>query len=304
MLWTSLKDSLSAIKSENDTADNSKIDFNEEIKKYNLFEEYNDFLYHVEKLQKDITVSAIGLYNSGKSSLLNALTNAFNEPNFSVADVVETKEIKSVNFENMIFLDTPGLNADLKDDKNAFLGMVQSDIYLFVHNVSTGELTKTEVDYIKKMIEKNKVGFSKNFIFVLSRIDGIDEKELKSVKNVIKKQFETFFDEDINHITFVEISANSYIKGNKENKKLLIESSKIENLKKILRDKNNALKKHIKDLRLKQIKKHEFFTKIHALLQSKKSEVERLQKQKEEMRQTIDNEIKKANEAIKALYEL
>lgn len=275
-----------------------------DIQKHNLFEEYNDFLHHVEKLQKDITVSAMGLYNSGKSSLLNALTNAFDEPNFSVADAVETKENKSIQFENMIFLDTPGLSVDSKDDKNAFLGMDQSDIYLFVHNVSTGELNQTDVDYIKKMVEKNKIAFLKNFIFVLSRIDEIDKEELMSVKNVIKKQFKTVFDEDINHITFVEISANSYIKGNKENKKLLIESSKIEKLKQILRDKNNALKKHIKDLRLKQINKHEFFTKIHALLQSKKSEVKRLQKQKEEMRQAIDNEIKKANETIKTLYEL
>ena len=77
-----------------------------DIQKHNLFEEYNDFLHHVEKLQKDITVSAMGLYNSGKSSLLNALTNAFDEPNFSVADAVETKENKSIQFENMIFLDT------------------------------------------------------------------------------------------------------------------------------------------------------------------------------------------------------
>ncbi|MBF7041907.1 50S ribosome-binding GTPase [Campylobacter volucris] len=267
------------------------------LAQFDIQNEYENFLTILETINKKPTICVIGLYNSGKSSLLNALTNSFDKNNFSVADTRETKEIKSLEYEDFIFIDTPGLNVDENDDTNAFKGFLQSDIYLFVHNVSTGELHKQEFEYLKKLVKDNDDNFVKNLIIVLSKSDGVDREKIKQVKENIKNQLLNFIEQKaIDKMKIITISSENYIKGCSENKKLLIENSNIELLNQTL----NELKSNLtaNENRKNKLQNHEIFTKINELISNKNKELEDKTTKKEQLKTTINQEIRKANKKL------
>ena len=62
--------------------------------------------------QKDESIVAVwGLMNAGKSYLLNMLTQHLENEYFKTNDFRETAEIKTAQFGNITYLDTPGLDA-------------------------------------------------------------------------------------------------------------------------------------------------------------------------------------------------
>ncbi|EGK8083811.1 hypothetical protein IO401_000028 [Campylobacter lari] len=267
------------------------------LNKFDIRNEYESCLAILETISKKPTICVIGLYNSGKSSLLNALTNSFDKCNFSVADIVETKEIKSLEYEDVIFTDTPGLNVDENDDANASKGFLQSDIYLFVHSVLTGELHKQEFEYLKKLVENNNDNFVKNLIIILSKSDGVDRDKIKQVKESMENQLLNFIDQKtIDKMKIIPISSESYIKGYNENKKLLIENSNIELLNQTLNDLKSNLK--VDENRKNKLRNHEIFTKINDLISQKNKELKDRTTKREQLKTTIDNEIKKANKNL------
>ncbi|WP_291946865.1 GTPase [Campylobacter sp.] len=264
---------------------------------FDIKNEYESYLTILGTINKNLTICVIGLYNSGKSSLLNALTNSFDKNNFSVADVVETKEIKSLEYEDVIFIDTPGLNVDENDDANAYKGFLQSDIYLFVHNVTTGELHKQEFEYLKKLVQNNDDNFVKNLVIILSKSDGIDKEKIEQVKENIKKQLINFIDQkSIDKIKIIAVSSESYIKGHNENKKLLIKNSNIELLNQTLNDLKSNLKTD--ENRKNKLYNHEIFTKINDLISLKNKELKDKTTKRKQLKTKIDEEIKKANEEL------
>ncbi len=271
------------------------------LAKFDIKNEYESFLAILETINKKPTICAIGLYNSGKSSLLNALTNSFDKSNFSVADIVETKEVKILEYQDFIFVDTPGLNVDKNDDTNAFKGFLQSDIYLFVHNVSTGELHKQEFEYLKKMVENSDDNFAKNLVIILSQSDGIDRDKIKQVKENIKIQLLNFIDQkSINKMKIIAISSESYIKGCNENKKLLVENSNMELLNQIL----NALKSNltVDENRKNKLQNHEIFIKINELIFQKNEELKNKVAKRNQLKIKIDQEIQNANALLAKIF--
>lgn len=274
---------------------------NDVLAKFDIKNEYESFLTILETINKKPTICAIGLYNSGKSSLLNALTNSFDKSNFSVADVVETKEVKILEYQDFIFVDTPGLNVDKNDDTNAFKGFLQSDIYLFVHNVSTGELHKQEFEYLKKMVENSDDNFAKNLVIILSQSDGIDRDKIKQVKENIKIQLLNFIDQkSINKMKIIAISSESYIKGCNENKKLLVENSNMELLNQTL----NALKSNLTadKNRKNKLQNHEIFIKINELIFQKNEELKNKVAKRNQLKTKIDQEIQNANALLAKIF--
>ncbi len=101
--------------------------------------------------ESEITITCIGLYNHGKSTLLNVLIKDFEFKTFKTADVRETTVNKTVVHKNIKYVDTPGLNAKAEDDKKVMEAIQSSDIILFVHTITTGELNKEEVEFLKKI---------------------------------------------------------------------------------------------------------------------------------------------------------
>jgi len=130
--------------------------------------------------ENQIIVTCVGLYNHGKSTLLNVLIKDFEYTTFKTADARETIINKAVLYNNIKYVDTPGLNAQEDDDEKVMKVVENSDITLFVHNVNTGEFNKAEINFLQQIQKhwKNPKEFIERTIFVLSRIDESNDKEI------------------------------------------------------------------------------------------------------------------------------
>ncbi|WP_025270204.1 GTPase [Hippea sp. KM1] len=185
-------------------------------------------LENMEKNRKPV-VAAIGLYNHGKSSILNALIDDLDNRTFKVADKRETKRIEIKDMDDFVYMDTPGIDAREDDDRRVLDAVMDIDAILFVHNPSTGELASKEVEFLHLIRKsfKDVREFADRTIFVLSRIDELEEGEVERVKNKIKSQIKEYLGADI---YIKEVSAKRYFKGVKENKNIFIEKSGIVSL--------------------------------------------------------------------------
>lgn len=171
-------------------------------------------------------IAVFGLYNAGKSMLLNMLTGNFDEQHFPFAtkDARETRSIKDLEFGSFIYRDTPGLDADDADDTEAKAGISDSDIILFVHG-DQRELEQIEVDYLKKLKEAfGREQARHHLIVVQNKIDRFAENEagFERVKNRIREQckealgFEPYF---------FAVSATRYYNGKLKQKEALANKS-------------------------------------------------------------------------------
>ena len=79
-----------------------------------------------------------GVYNSGKSSLLNSLTGHVEAEYFPTRDVPETKVAKQLEHQGICYIDTPGLDVDEHDTAVANSGAFKADIIIFVHRLKIG----------------------------------------------------------------------------------------------------------------------------------------------------------------------
>lgn len=181
-------------------------------------ERYN----HLLSVDNRPRIAVFGKFNHGKSTLLNAL--AGNEI-FAASDKRETVKNKEYADEvnNVIWLDTPGLDADptKKDDNEANIGVLTSaDIILLVHNLNTGELDKDEYNYFNILLE-NTPTIKK--LLVLTQLDQVNTEHQKLAIQKIKEQFPNF---DV-----FPVSAMRYQKGINLNKHEMIKRSGILELK-------------------------------------------------------------------------
>jgi len=196
-----------------------------------ILEEVDDIKKIMDNHKKFNIINA-GLLKAGKSELFNAISG---QDVFETGVVRTTIENKELDLEQYVLIDTPGLDANFEDSKVAFEGYKNADIMVFVHNAVDGELNKVEVESIEKIIGlyDNKKTFFDSSILVISHVDQLsDEKEEEKLLNIINNQIKKVFNEEFGYI--IGVNSTGYIKGLKEDKKLLMESSNILNLKNIL----------------------------------------------------------------------
>lgn len=79
--------------------------------------------------KKEPTIMFYGLYNAGKSTLINALCRKDIAP---VGDVPTTTTIQAVPWEGYTLIDTPGINAHAEHTEIAEKEIRQSDVILFI----------------------------------------------------------------------------------------------------------------------------------------------------------------------------
>lgn len=79
--------------------------------------------------KKSPTIMFYGLYNAGKSTLINALCKSDIAP---VGDVPTTTTIQTVPWEGYTLIDTPGINAHTEHTEIAEKEIRQSDVILFI----------------------------------------------------------------------------------------------------------------------------------------------------------------------------
>jgi len=129
--------------------------------------------------ENNVIVTCMGLYNHGKSTLLNVLVKDFKHETFKTADVRETSANKTVQYGNIKFVDTPGLNAKKNDDKRVMDAVKESDINLLVHTVTTGEFVEKEIEFLNNVKKhwENPQKFIDRTIFVVSRVNKANSKQ-------------------------------------------------------------------------------------------------------------------------------
>lgn len=164
------------------------------------------------KQSAQMRVVVFGLLNSGKSTLMNALTGHFKSEFFKTGDMRVTVKNKVFQTPEFYFIDTPGLDGDTADDVFALHGQSKADIILFVHH-AVKELESVEIELLSKL--KTSLGdyATKGIIMVLSRKDSLDEEQLAQVQAKIAAQCEELWDFKVK---MVAVSAAQFIKAQSE----------------------------------------------------------------------------------------
>jgi len=237
----------------------------------------------------ETNVVCCGLYNNGKSTLLNVLIDDFEFKTFKTADIRETTASKKQKYKNITYIDTPGLNATYEDDKVVIDTIIESDINLFVHNITTGELNEKEVEFLNILKENwDKREFINKTIFVLSRIDELENiDDIQNTKNRVNTQIKDIFG---TNPTIIEVSAIDYKDGKVEDENQLIKTSGIDNLKDYI---SKFIKEDIKSLKKLRIadKQKEIETKINNLLNKTEKEITKIEKSIKEHNKKLSHKI-------------
>lgn len=244
-----------------------------------------------EMREYNTIVTCMGLYNHGKSTLLNCLINDYNLQTFKTADIRETYKNKSVKYGDFTFVDTPGLNANKNDDKRVMDAVKKSDINIFVHNVNTGEFVASEIDFFNsiKKYWSNPAEFLNRTIFVLSRIDEVNSKQdIISTANRMKQQLNDIF--NIKNIKIIPVSSIDYIDGKLENEKELVVDSNILKLEKEIRNIQSKFSKEI--IETKKYRLSEYYDILIKQLNSK------LQKKQLMLSSLIKEEAQKSSDLV------
>lgn len=165
-----------------------------------------------------------GRMNHGKSSLFNSLLGREEFQARDIRTTVKNKEIKWK--DNIILVDTPGLDAVDEDTSEAYEAYYKADIIFFVHTVRTGELHDSEIAAIKKISQNfSKEYFWKHFCLVFSFMESVD---VESLAKIITESVESIKREcKADDFATFAISNSRYIKGITENKKGLVNHSGI-----------------------------------------------------------------------------
>lgn len=201
----------------------------------------DDFLFDLNRAQhKTAKITCAGIYNSGKSSVLNALTDS---DHFKVGDVPTTATIDEFEYGGFVYVDTPGLNANNFDNETAQKAFKDADVILFVTNMLNGGLSSAEADFLKQLAEI--LGGTENLeaqtIFAMSNLHQISDVSVEMIISEHSKLIEATLGFKPDKIFTYD--AATYETGKKNKKRTLIKRSNIGKLqKKITATAKNILK--------------------------------------------------------------
>lgn len=208
--------------------------------------QYSEIASKLDKLVDDLShkpgkafrVTCAGVYNSGKSSLLNALTDS---EHFQVGDVPTTATIDELTVDGLTYVDTPGLNANDMDNATAVKAFKDADLIIFVSNIINGGLNSAEAKYLTALSEilGGKENLRRQTLFVMSNLHQTSDEQAPEIsaehRSNIEKTF-GFAPEDI-----MLYDAVTYKTGVSSKQKALINASGIPALKKKISERAEAV---------------------------------------------------------------
>lgn len=245
---------------------------------YRLYQEITTLEQAENELPK---VIACGLYNQGKSSLLNIITDHIDKEYFKTSAARETVEVKSFTSNDVIYIDTPGFDGKKDDDNEAWKGLIDANVVLFVHSLKEREFDIQERALLKNLSDK-RPSLSNELLVVFTH--GENSPDRDKIVEHLKKQLNTILGFSYKHFV---LSSSTYKKGKLENKNALVNISGVlilqEAIKKqlstidIIADKNkqlSSLKQKITEEISDIINKRK--EKINALTSEQENNISRL----------------------------
>ncbi|MCP3792527.1 MULTISPECIES: GTPase [Pseudomonas] len=176
-------------------------------------------LSRAKKAQPGATIMVYGVYNAGKSTLINALLG---QELAAVADVPETARVQGYRWGDFEVLDTPGIDAPLEHEEITREQLIQSDVVIFVVNpLGVVEEEKT-LDVLLELVLAGKMIF-----LVLNCKNRFDPIDLERVKDELRQriQLKAGTQRVLDHIPIVEVNARTALKAKLENKQNLLNIS-------------------------------------------------------------------------------
>ena len=187
----------------------------------------------IEKLYKEKIentkpqIMFFGLYNAGKSSLLNELLR---DDVAKVADVPTTDHVDYYNWRGYTIADTPGVGAPIEHEEVTNEAIRKADVVLFVMT-NAGSFEKKE-NYVRM---KDIVDAGKKIIIVINdKSNFLPQECYEEMMQVQQKIYDNMMALGINNVkerfTILFVNAKLAHKGRTANKHLLWEKSQIAEL--------------------------------------------------------------------------
>jgi len=209
-------------------------------------EELCSFRKHVQEKMENFapTLMVYGTYNSGKSTLINALLGV--EELAKTGDAPETSQVHAYEYQGYTMYDTPGINAPIQHEQVTEEHLKKCEIVLFVLS-NAGSF---EEEYIYKKI-CDIVKMEKPLLIVLNNKINSDPnaKETIAAFDKVNINLSKIGDrEGIEHIeeklSLLMVDARTALEGKVEQEKELIDESNItrleEKLKELLEDTDSS----------------------------------------------------------------
>lgn len=205
-------------------------------KKYTTPEEEKKFTTHIDSKIENFnpTIMVYGVYNAGKSTLLNAL---FGQREMAkTGDSPETAEVKAYDYNGYTIYDTPGINAPIEHQKVTDEHLKKCELVLFVLS-NNGSF---EEEYIYEKIG-DVIKSKKPILIVLNNKSGTDMNSIEAIAEIdkVNQHLSTVCDkhgiaksEEKVSIAFVD--ALTALDGKIDNEQELIDESKILELEKLM----------------------------------------------------------------------
>lgn len=172
------------------------------------------------------TIAAWGLVKAGKSSLLNMLSGHIENEFFKTGVVRTTRLNQKLETEHYLLMDTPGLGIDLADSQQAYRGLDNADVVLFVH-APPGELDQEEIELLMRVKATYAEDTEQRLVLVLSQIDKDQNGTFEGIRQRILEQLQ-------NHLgiqpKLFMVSNSRYRKGATQEKQAMMKSSGIPQL--------------------------------------------------------------------------
>ena len=187
----------------------------------------------IEKLYKEKIentkpqIMFFGLYNAGKSSLLNELLR---DDVAKVADVPTTDHVDYYNWRGYTIADTPGVGAPIEHEEVTNEAIRKADVVLFVMT-NAGSFEKKE-NYVRM---KDIIDAGKKIIIVINdKSNFLPQECYEEMMQVQQKIYDNMMTLDIDNVkerfTILFVNAKLAHKGRTANKPLLWEKSQIAEL--------------------------------------------------------------------------
>lgn len=166
-----------------------------------------------------------GIYNAGKSTLLNALAE---KEIFPTGDIPTTKKVTQAEFGGAMYIDTPGLNAMEEDDRETQAAYETADFILFVANAQDGGISAAEAEWLQKLKARYS-SLQQRLDLVLTHCTQVDPEQLPAIREKVCEDFRKALEFTPEQLLCVD--SITYQDGKSQNEPLLTESSGVPKLR-------------------------------------------------------------------------